>query len=54
MKYLTPKDILAIHNEVINKTGGSHDIRDVGLLISLTERPKTRFGGKELYELQKL
>ena len=50
MKYLTPKDILAIHNEIINKTDGSHGIRDVGLLISLTERPKAIFGGKEFYK----
>lgn len=49
MKYLTPQDILVIHARIIEKTGGVDGVRDVGLLISLTERPKTKFGGKELY-----
>lgn len=49
MQYLTPQDILVIHARIIDETGGSHGIRDTGLLISLTERPKTSFGGKEMY-----
>lgn len=49
MKYLTPQDILVIHARIIDETGGSHGIRDTGLLISLSERPKTSFGGKEMY-----
>ncbi len=50
MRYLTPQDILVVHSEVIDVTGGSHGIRDIGLLISATERPKSSFGGKELYK----
>jgi len=49
VKYLTPQDILVIHARIIDETGGSHGVRDTGLLISLTERPKTSFGGKEMY-----
>lgn len=49
MKYLTAQDILIIHAKIIEETGGLHGVRDVGLLISLTERPKAGFGGKELY-----
>jgi death on curing protein len=49
VKYLTPQDILVIHARVIDKTGGSHGVRDTGLLVSLTERPKSSFGGKEVY-----
>jgi len=50
MKYLTPQVILVIHAEIINETGGAHGVRDVGLLISLSERPRTAFGGKEVYK----
>lgn len=50
MKYLTPQDILVIHSEIVDATSGSHGIRDLGLLISATERPKTSFGGKEVYK----
>ena len=49
MKYLTPQDILIIHAKIIDETGGLHGVKDVGLLISLTERPKAKFNGKELY-----
>lgn len=30
-------------------TGGSHGIRDIGLLQSAVSRPKATFGGKDLY-----
>lgn len=50
MKYLTPQDILVVHSEIVDATGGSHGIRDIGLLISATERPKTSFYGKEAYQ----
>ena len=50
MKYLSGEEILVIHSEIIDKTGGSHGIRDAGLLISIVEKPKMSFGGKELYQ----
>lgn len=49
MKYLTPENILQIHFEVIEETGGSHGLRDVGLLESAAKRPKASVGGKDLY-----
>ena len=49
MKYLTGEDILIIHSEIIDKTSGAHGIRDVGLFLSIIERPKMRFDNKELY-----
>ena len=49
MEYLTPEDILVIHAKIIDETGGFHGVRDIGLLISLTERPKSKFGGKDFY-----
>lgn len=49
MKYLTAEEILIIHARITDETGGSHGVRDVGLLASLVERPKSRFGGQEQY-----
>ena len=50
MKYVAAEDILAIHSELIDETGGLHGVRDVGLLVSVTMRPKGRFGGRPLYK----
>lgn len=50
MKYLSGEEVLIIHSEIIDQTGGMHGIRDSGLFISIIEKPKARFGGKELYE----
>lgn len=49
MKYPSAEDILALHDRVIEETGGAHGVRDVGLLIAASERPKMRFAGKPLY-----
>lgn len=49
VRYLTPQDILVIHAQILDATSGSHGIRDVGLLISLTERPKMQLINKEIY-----
>ncbi len=40
---------MVIHAKIIDETGGSHGVRDLNLLISITERPKTSFGGREMY-----
>lgn len=50
MRYLTGEEILIIHSEIIDKTGGSHGIRDTGLLLSIIEKPRATFGGEELYK----
>ncbi len=49
MWYLAGEDILEIHNEIIEKTGGAHGVRDIGLFLSAIERPRARYEGKELY-----
>ena len=49
MKYLTSQDILVMHKHIIDATSGAHGIRDIGLLISIEERPKMTFSGEELY-----
>lgn len=50
MRYLSGEDVLVIHHEIIEATGGTHGVRDAGLLISAVERPKMRYAGKELYK----
>lgn len=50
MRYLTGEEVLVIHSEIIDETGGLHGVRDAGLLISIIERPKTAFSGKEMYK----
>jgi death-on-curing protein len=42
-------DILVLHEKSINDFGGSHGIRDVGLLESAIARPFQTFGGEDLY-----
>lgn len=49
MQYLTAEEILILHARVIDETGGSHGVRDTGLLQSIAERPRTAFDGKEMY-----
>jgi death-on-curing protein len=49
MRFLSAEDILVLHALVIDATGGSHGVREKGLLSSLAAKPTMRFGGKELY-----
>ena len=49
MIYLSPEQVLFIHSRLIDTTGGSHGIRDIGLLQSAVARPRATFGGKDLY-----
>lgn len=49
MKYLTVQDVLLLHDIAIDKFGGSHGLRDLGLLESAVARPQSSFGGEDLY-----
>ena len=49
MKYLTPQNVIQIHFEIVEETGGSQGLRDLGLLESAVFRPQATFGGKDLY-----
>ncbi|MEK7094442.1 MAG: type II toxin-antitoxin system death-on-curing family toxin [Patescibacteria group bacterium] len=49
MRYLAAREVLIIHALVIDETGGLHGVRDLGLLESAIHRPRSVFGGKELY-----
>lgn len=49
MKRLTQKQILMMHKQLIEQTGGSDQVLDYGLLDSALETPFQTFDGKELY-----
>lgn len=49
MRYLSGEDVLAIHHYILETTGGSHGVRDVGLFLSILEKQKQGVFGKELY-----
>ncbi len=46
---LTKEQILLLHTQLIETTGGSDGIRDVGLLESALESPYQSYDGEELY-----
>jgi death-on-curing protein len=47
--YITLDTVLAIHDDMVNRYGGSHGIRDLGLIQSAIARPQSSFGGDDLY-----
>ena len=46
---LTKEQVLMLHIQLIESTGGCDGIRDEGLLDSALESPFQSFGGEELY-----
>jgi death-on-curing protein len=48
MRYLTLNDVLELYRQVIERSGGTMGIRDLGLLESALAQPRITFGG-ELY-----
>ena len=49
MNYLTAEQVLFIHARLIVETGGAHDVRELGLLLSAVARPQATFDGQDLY-----
>lgn len=49
MNYLYPKQVLYLHEQIIQRSGGLGGLRDVKLLESAVYRPQATFGGKDLY-----
>lgn len=49
MRYLTVGEILEIYSRIIEQSGGSFGIRDIGALESAAAQPRMTFGGEELY-----
>ena len=49
MKRLSKKQILMLHTQLIQQTGGSDGVRDYNLLDSAVETPFQSFGREDLY-----
>jgi len=49
MEYLSVAEIILLHARLIQQTGGSRGIRDVGLLESAVARPQATFERQDLY-----
>lgn len=49
IKYITLDVVLAIHDDMIERYGGSLGIRDLGLLQSALARPQSSFADQDLY-----
>ncbi len=50
IRYLTPEQVLFIHNRLIQGTGGAPGVRDISMLLSALGRPLATFEGKDLYD----
>ncbi|NPV41126.1 MAG: type II toxin-antitoxin system death-on-curing family toxin [Anaerolineae bacterium] len=48
-RYLTPEQVLFIHSRLVIETGGSHGLRDMGMLLSALGRPQATFDAADLY-----
>ena len=49
MRYLRLREVIYLHHRVIEETGGSGGIRDLGALESALAQPRMTFGGEDLY-----
>jgi len=48
--FLSVDDVLLIHTDTIDIDGGSHGMRDHGLLDAAVAMPRQQFGGEYLHE----
>ena len=49
MRYLSSGEVLALHQRILEQTGGAQGLRDLGALESAVAQPRMAFGGSELY-----
>lgn len=49
MKVFTARQVLILHERMIQKYGGSSGVRDMGMLESAVGRPFASFSGEDLY-----
>ena len=48
--FIKVEQAIKAHDKIISETGGSHGVRDLGLLDSALNRPFHSFAGTDLYE----
>ncbi len=49
MRYISLAEVVELHRRVIEVSGGSHGVRDLGAIESAVAQPRMSFGGDELY-----
>jgi death-on-curing protein len=49
MRHLGLAEVIALHRLIIQTSGGSHGIRDLGALEAAVAQPRMTFGGDDLY-----
>lgn len=49
MRQLSLAEVVKLHRLVIESSGGSHGLRDLGALESALAQPRMSFGGEDLY-----
>src|ERR1035438_6540205 len=50
MRYLTVGEVIELHRAIVERTGGSHGLRDLGALQSALAQPKATFDGVDLHQ----
>ena len=48
-RYLSLAQVIRLHQRIIEETGGSNGLRDLGLLESAVAQPQQTFGGEDLH-----
>jgi len=49
MRYLSLGEVVALHQALLDQTGGAPGIRDLGMLESALAQPRVTFGGTDLH-----
>jgi len=49
IRYLTLVEVLNLHRQIIEQSGGALGVRDLGALQSALAQPRMTFGGEDLY-----
>lgn len=49
MRYLSLAEVLDLQHRIIEQSGGSHGLQNLGALESALAQPKMAFGGTDLY-----
>ncbi len=49
IRYLTLSEVTDLHRQVVEQSGGSLGLRDLGALESAVAQPQMTFGGDNLY-----
>ena len=49
IRYLSLAEVLKLHGLIIERSGGSDGLRDLGMLESALGQPRQTFGGEDLY-----